>query len=262
MALCSVSFFGSALGMHATMDVIVPSGPGPFPVLYLLHGFSDDHTGWRKNVPIERFMEKRPMIVVMPAGGKGYYLNDPRPTGLALEDHILKDVIGFVDQTFRTIPTRQGRGVAGNSMGGFGALMLTLKHPDLFSAASAMSGAVYFLSMAHPKKNPHQTALMEILAGESGVFDLAAKVKAAGQYRFVDDRTPACSVENALAVRMDCGSEDFLIEPNRRFHKHLETIGVTHQYDEFPGVHDWQYWTDHVGLTLDFMQKHLTPGRC
>ena len=133
MALCSVQLFGESIQKASGMNVILPDAQGPFGVLYLLHGLSDDHTIWCRRTSIERYAAELPLIVVMPDGHRSFYCNDPRPGGCAYEDHIVTDVVGFVDRTFPTIADRAGRAIGGLSMGGYGAMMLALRHPDLFS---------------------------------------------------------------------------------------------------------------------------------
>jgi putative tributyrin esterase len=128
MAWCDLHFRGTAVLKHTNMYVILPEGEGPFPVLYLLHGLSDDYSVWMRRTRIEVYAEKYPLIIVMPDGHRSWYVNDPRLGGLAYEDLIVKDVVGLVDRTFPTVRSREGRAVAGLSMGGYGAIMLGLRH--------------------------------------------------------------------------------------------------------------------------------------
>ena len=133
MACCTLYFHSPALMKACSMTVIVPeSGVGepPFPVCYLLHGLSDDHTSWARRTSIERYVANLPLIVVMPDGGRGFYTDAVE--GPAYERHLIEDVIGFVDRTFQTIRVRRGRVIGGLSMGGFGAMKLALKFPQLF----------------------------------------------------------------------------------------------------------------------------------
>ncbi len=246
MAFCEVKFSGQSIGKHTSMDVIVPnSGSGPFPVLYLLHGLSDDCTRWRRQTSIERYVEDLPLIVVMPDGGRSFYVNDPRPGGRAYEDHIVKDVVGFVDRVFPTIAAARGRAVAGLSMGGYGAMMLALKHPDLFCAGAAHSGAFLF---AHEKRQWVQgkedvTFLNQAVRPKDyDVFRLAAACK-------TRRRRPA--------LRFDCGLDDWLLASNRAFHTHLDKLGLAHEYAEHPGGHSWDYWDIHIRETLAFVRKAM-----
>ena len=244
MAFCSISFTGEALGKCNGLDVILPEGKaGPFPVLYLLHGLSDDQTIWGQQVPVRDLVRDLPLIVAMPDGGKGFYCDNPAPGGGQYESHVVRDVIGFMDRTFPTIASREGRAVAGNSMGGFGAFVLALKHPELFYAAVSHSGAMYFAHGQHPTGNDYVEALEAALPpGKYDLFRLAAAAHAGG---------------NLPALRMDCGVEDFLLEANRGFHAWLEEQSIPHEYAEHPGGHDWQYWRDHIGETLAFVTRSM-----
>ncbi len=247
MATCTVSFKGESLGRCNHLDVILPdAGDGPFPVLYLLHGLSDNQTIWNRHVPLADLCRDRRLIVVMPDGAKGFYCNDPRPAGDAWEDHIVRDVVGFVDRTFPTVPARDGRALAGNSMGGYGAVMLALRHPDMFAAAVSHSGALYFAHAERPMGHAFASALAAAMPAEKyDVFRLAERLAGSGPLP---------------ALRLDCGLDDALIGPNRAFHARLEAAGIAHEYAEHPGGHDWRYWRDHVGETLAFVEKHLAGG--
>lgn len=242
MALCEVRFFSSSLQKQETMNVIVPDGGGPFPTLYLLHGMSDDYSAWMRRSSIERYAEKYRLMVVMPDGHRSFYVNDPRPGGLAYEDHIIKDVIGQADRLLPTIRSRRGRAVAGLSMGGYGAMMLAMKNPSKFAAAAAHSGAMFFAHEKLAGRDDINVLASSLPRGEYDLFSLARKL-AAGRTR--------------LAIRFDCGAEDFLIQANRRFDAHLNKLGIDHQYAEHPGQHTWDYWDVHVQETLRFCRQNL-----
>jgi putative tributyrin esterase len=244
MATCSISFRGQVLQQCRNMDVLVPDNcPGPLPVLYLLHGLSDNQTVWNRLVPLADVAGALPLIVVMPDGGRGFYVNNPAPGGSPYEDHIVSDVVGFVDRVFPTIPTRQGRAIAGNSMGGYGAIMLALRHPDVFAAAVGHAGAYFFAHGPRPGAPSPVSELAAVLpAGKYDCFRLAEAAKAAG---------------NVPAIRLDCGAQDVLVDSSRQFHAHLTALGIDHEYAESPGEHCWQYWRQHVGETLEFVMRHV-----
>ena len=105
---------------------------------------SDDHTAWARRSNIERYVDGLPMTVIMPNGERSFYSDAVSNPKAAFETFMTRDLIQFVDSTFQTIPTREGRVIAGLSMGGYGAFKLALKHPDLFQAAVSHSGAVAF----------------------------------------------------------------------------------------------------------------------
>jgi putative tributyrin esterase len=230
------------------MTVIVPEGSvgtPPFPVCYLLHGLSDDHTSWTRQTSLERHVAGLPLIVVMPDGGRGFYCD--AVDGPAYERHLLDDVIGFVDRTFHTMPERQGRVIGGLSMGGYGAIKLALKYPQLFCSAVSHSAA---LDVQRRLERPEVAAEMRRIfgpapgGGPNDPYALAATI----------DRTLL------PALRLDCGLEDGLLEENRAFHRHLEQLGIPHEYAECPGAHTWEYWDCHIQEALAFHQRVLGLG--
>jgi len=242
MAFASMEFFADSIQKMSGLTAILPNSAGPWPVLYLLHGLSDDHTVWCRRTSLERYVSDLPLLVVMPDGHRSFYCNDPRPDGCAYEDHIVRDVVGFVERVFPCMGRRRGRAIAGLSMGGYGAIMLGLRHPDVFCAVSSHSGAPLFAHQPIPDR-PDVEALANCLPpGEYDCFALAEKRKS-------DGRLPA--------IRMDCGTEDRLAKPNRSFHAHLEALGVPHVYEEYPGEHTWAYWDEHIGRTLAFVMEQF-----
>ena len=246
MALCEVHYFSPALGMQTSAYVIVPEAEGrrQFPVLYLLHGLSDDHTIWLRRTSIERYVEGLPLMVVMPNGGRGFYCDAAE--GFAYDTAISRDLIGFIDRVFPTRNDRSGRCIGGLSMGGYGSLALALRHPDLFCSAASHSGAVAF---GHRMQAPDEALASEWrrilgpdpVGGPNDLFALAAAI----------DR------EHLPAIRIDCGTSDFLLEDNRAFHQHLVDLGIPHAYAEYPGEHNWAYWDEHVQEQILFHARAL-----
>jgi putative tributyrin esterase len=248
MACATLHFHSPALAKACSMTVIVPEGSvgqPPFPVCYLLHGLSDDHTSWARHTSIERHVAGLPLIVVMPDGGRGFYCD--AVDGPAYERHLLDDVIGFVDRTFHTMPERQGRVIGGLSMGGYGAIKLALKYPQLFCSAVSHSAA---LDVQRRLERPEVAEEMRRIfgpapgGGPNDPYALAATI----------DRTLL------PALRLDCGLEDGLLEENRAFHRHLEQLGIPHEYAECPGAHTWEYWDCHIQEALAFHQRVLGLG--
>ena len=243
MAVCEFHLNqNNALGKMAAFTAIVPDDkPGPFPVLYLLHGLSDDHTAWTRRSGIENHVMGLPLIVVMPNGERGFYTDARDNPRAAFETNIVRDVVGFVDRTFRTVPSREGRALAGLSMGGYGAFKLALKHPDMFCAAVSHSGALGFARRDFSQENDWGREWRPVFGaspagGPEDVFALAA----------------ASDPATRPALRFDCGVDDVLIEENRALHTHLDALGIPHEYQEHPGEHNWKYWNTHIQDTLKF----------
>src|SRR2546423_14956174 len=117
MACCTVNFHSPALAKACSMNVIFPEsrvGAPPFPVYYLLHGLSDDHTIWARRTSIERYVANLPLMVVMPDGERGFYTDAKE--GYKFETALIKDLIGFIDRSFNTKAERAGRCIGGLSM--------------------------------------------------------------------------------------------------------------------------------------------------
>ncbi len=256
MAFCELKYFSKSLEKCVAANVILPEidHPGPFPVLYLLHGLSDDHTMWQRRTSIERYVQNLPLMVVMPDTGRGFYIDAKE--GPAWESSIINDLIPFIDSRFNTVASRQGRCLAGLSMGGYGAVRFALKFPNLFSAAVSHSGAVAFahwnLSAENRPDNAFGVEMCRIIGENSsgGPDDLYTMA----------ENLPA---DSRPALRLDCGVDDFLLPANRDFHAHLETIGFPHTYLEFPGAHTWEYWDLHIREAVAFMAEQLSiaPGK-
>ncbi len=251
MAFATINYYSHSLEHASTFYVLFPDSPDakePWGTYYLLHGLSDDHTTWMRRSLLERYTLGMPLVVVMPDGGRGWFTN--AVDGDAYEDDLLKDVMRLVERNFPVKKERAGRAIGGLSMGGYGAVKIALKHPELFASADAHSGVLGLVR--HPLESKRLTREFTRIFGKSpkggpeDPFTLAEEVDR--------DRLPA--------LRIDCGQEDPFILQNRAFHAHLEELKIPHEYHEYPGTHDWQYWDHHLREALAFHAKHLDlhPG--
>ncbi len=243
MANLTLNYFNPSLGKATSANVLLPDPgiPGPYAVFYLLHGFSDDHTVWQRRTSLERYVAGLPVIVVMPDGGLSFYCDDP--DGMKWETAIAVDLVKYVDTLFQTRADRTGRCIGGLSMGGYGAVKLALKHPETFASATSHSGAMGF---AHSS------------------WERYASVIRINQFKHLYEKSVAGGAEDLFALaekldptlrpslRIDCGTEDFLLEDNRNYTAHLKSIGYAHEYEEFPGSHEWGYWDTHVQRAIAF----------
>lgn len=238
MTLHQIHYHSAPIGMQTTMWAVVPQRPGPMPVVYQLHGHSDDHSIWLRRTTIEMHAERIGAIVVMLYGERSFY-HDDKPGHRLWEQHILRSV-DLVDATFRTIADRRGRAVGGLSMGGYGALALALRHPHLFGSAVSHSGVV------------DAAALMAASKPGEGIGDDMRRVFGARLGHDADIFKLALRAKPLPQLHIDCGSEDFLIAGNRKLHAHLERKGVAHVYREYPGSHNWAYWEARLPESFDF----------
>jgi len=245
MAFCDVHWFSKVLGKQVGTYVILPdAGSPPYAVYYLLHGLSDDHTIWHRRTRIEWYVRDLPLMVVMPDGFRGFYTNND--DGPAYAAYTAEELVGFIDRTFPTAACREKRCVGGLSMGGYGALRLGLGYPDRFVSANSHSGA---LTVGEQEESdafngPERARIFGVnpKGTDHDLFRLARQARDAG---------------NLPHLRIDCGTDDFLIEPNRKFHCDLQNLGIDHEYEEHPGTHSWDYWDEHVQNAIAFHAKHL-----
>ncbi len=238
MALCQVNWFSNVINKMVVANVIVPDGPGPFATFYLLHGLSDDHSAWLRRTRIEMYAAAYPMIVVMPDGFRGFYTNNNQ--GPAYGQYIGQELCDFIERTFHARPERAARMIGGLSMGGYGALRIALGYPDRFISATSQSGAVMRGSGAGAGQVGDEFSQIFGPSPEGSEHDLvhlAHRAAAAGELPH---------------MRLDCGTSDFLLEQNRDFHRRLRALKIPHEYDEFPGDHNWDYWDLHVRQALRF----------
>ncbi|MFZ4506086.1 MAG: alpha/beta hydrolase [Fimbriimonas sp.] len=242
MAFVQVRFFSEALGKQTECFVLLPEAPIPKPwhVMFLLHGHSDDHSIWQRRTSIERYVEGLPLVVVMPDAAKSFYCDGVQ--GPAYNRAIAYELPDLVERWF----SPGGEWCAsGLSMGGYGAFRIALERPELFKSAVSHSGAVGFAhQLEYFAENRNSEEFRRIVgdARTGGPNDLFELVKAT---------SPLPS------LRFDCGTEDFLLQDNRLFRDYLVESGIPHEYEEFPGSHNWAYWDLHVQDAIAFHRKNL-----
>ena len=259
MAYYNISYFSKALCREASFQMLIPndlrpedpSGENeynkrPMGTLFLLHGY----TGSACNYVPEGLPEKYNFAIVMPSGENSFFLNG-LSTGHAFQTLLGEELVDYVRNTFGLAKDPEYTGIAGLSMGGFGAIHTGLAYPETFGMIGAMSSALIVHEVAEMKPgqgNPvanyeyYRECFGEpekLLESDNNPETLVRKIKASG------GKMPKMYV--------CCGTEDFLIEPNRQFHAFLESEGVEHVYEEDPGIHDMVFWKDHIAKIVPWM---------
>ena len=214
---------------------------GSLPVVILLHGVYCSHWGWAfkadAHVSLQDMIDSRevpPMILAMPSDGlwgdgSGYFKHNGRD----FENWIVSDIPQLVHEVTGNAKDAP-HFIGGLSMGGFGALCLGARHPDRFVAFSAHSSVTRFADLVPHLQESWDDYGIDPLQSRSVIDEIMANRDRIGHFRF------------------DCGTEDFLIEHNRRLAHDLESAGIPFEYAEFPGAHDWPYWKEHVRKTFRF----------
>jgi putative tributyrin esterase len=255
-------------------NVVLPFGydePGSttrYPVLYLLHGVSQNYTVWaRQGVPF--YADMYNVIIVMPDGGNSWYVNWAESEAGQKndwEDHIVRDVVGHVDANFRTIAQREGRAIAGFSMGGYGAVTLGLRHPDLFVSVGSTSGALEHARQearrirgGGPPRASRQASTEPNPAIEIEGFSSQAERTPLGREFVTADQAEAHDPfllvrqvprERLPHIYIDCGTEDDLIEGAREFARTLMEMDVPFDFMQMPGGHNGAYSTQSIGRII------------
>ncbi len=253
MAHLRCDFYSDALGLSTSMTVILPqqtstqigmagrAGDGAPPVLYLLHGLSDDDTTWVRRTSIERYAAPLGLAVVMPQVHRSFY-NDQAYGGRYWEfltDELPALVTGF----FRVSDRREDTFAAGLSMGGYGALRWALNRPDRFAAAASLSGAVNINGLRTGRDRPDDPRMFERIFGaepvpaDADLFDLI---------RSVDP-------ERCPALYVGCGTEDALEPDNRAFVDACRDAGHHPKTSFVPGEHEWGLWDTEIQQVLDWL---------
>ncbi len=230
-----------------------------YPVTYLLHGYGDADDGWIQFGEVNRLADDAikagkipPMIIVTPDGFTSFYINTADGK-LNYEDFFIKELIPHIEKTYKVKAERKYRGIAGLSMGGYGALMYALKYPNLFAAAAPLSAAVWTDN--------------DIINLDEGMFNGLFGNSMGKNLKGKDRLTPAWLSNSPLAIIekktkeelstvrywIDCGDDDFLTIGNAQLHIALTNKNVPHEYRVRDGAHNWTYWRTGIIDALAFI---------
>lgn len=241
----AVQLQSNLVGKVLPYSVVLPRGYGlitsrrtRYSVLYLLHGWSGNYSSWVKNTGLTQYASEHQLIVVTPEGDNGWYTDSATVPSDKYETYILKELIADVDSRYRTIADRRGRGVAGNSMGGYGALKFGLKHSEMFSFAGSMSGAL------DASKRTDEASLMQAFGEPNSPVRESNDLQRLAR-EFPPERQPLLPY-----LYLDCGSDDPWLATNRDFVNILLERKMVHEYRQVPGGHIWAYWDRQVREVL------------
>ncbi|MDC0874299.1 alpha/beta hydrolase-fold protein [Flavobacteriaceae bacterium] len=226
-----------------------------YPVLYLLHGYTDDHTGWVQFGEVKHIADKAinegsatPMIIIMPDADTGLpgYTNSISGKW-NYEDFFFNELMPHVEDRFRIKKNKRYRAIAGLSMGGGGSFLYALHRPDLFSSAAPLS------AWMGPKnlEEMNDFAIRENIKFNEA--DLEPFLKQNNPLELID----SMSQESLNSVRwyIDCGDDDFLYEGNSMMHIKMRDKQINHEFRIRDGGHTWDYWRSALPTVLSFISK-------
>ena len=257
------SLYSSVLGAAVKFNVYLPDGYGKtaseYPVVYLLHGLSDDYTAWAGRGGVQlvadeliRSGEAVPMVIVMPnAGGADIhntwngYFNMP---GWNYEDFFFSEFIPSVEQKYSCGGSKGRRAIMGLSMGGGGSTVYAQRHPDMFSSCYAMS------AWLDNKTN-------EVSDGKEGkdkFWYVCEAVKEHSALEFLDNADKETLKKlRTVAWFLDCGDDDFLLQQSMDFHMKMRKAKVHSEFRVRDGVHNWEYWHLALRWSLPFASRNF-----
>ena len=252
-----LSMTSKILKMDRKYAVYLPAGyetsQRSYPVLYLLHGSGDDHTGWVQFGEVLLIADKAildgsatPMVIVMPdanTGQKGYF-NDTKGQW-RYEDFFFQEFMPFIEKTYRIKADKRYRAISGLSMGGGGTYIYALHHPELFSAACPLSASPGPLNLEEAKKRLART--------DPNVADsVVAKYYNSQSVLGLIDKMPE-DQKKAVRWYIDCGDDDFLGEGNCLIHIAMRKKEIPHEFRIRDGAHNWTYWRESLPKVLEFV---------
>lgn len=230
-----------------------------YPVVYLLHGYTDDNTGWLQFGEVNRYADKAiadgtipPMIIVMPNGDSSWYINsyDGKEK---YEDFFVKEFIPGIEKQYRIKSEKRFRGIAGLSMGGYGTMIYALKYPELFAAAAPLSAGIFGDDEMTMMPESQWNIIFAPLFGK----DLKGKDRLNKAWY---DNSVLSIIEkkngaelNKVRYWIDCGDDDFLFNGNSLLHIALRRKLVKHEYRVRDGGHTWEYWRTGITDALKFI---------
>jgi S-formylglutathione hydrolase FrmB len=231
-----------------------------YPVLYLLHGYTDDEVGWTQFGEVKAIadrqiqsMEMTSMVIAMPDGGVSWYINSADGK-VKYEDFFIKEFMPHIEGTLRIRAEKQFRAIAGLSMGGHGTMIMAVKYPQLFAAAAPLSAAIF--------------TRQELINMPEETWDNVLSIPY-GKYTGEDRMTDHMNKNSILSLvgnaqtddlkkvkyYIDCGDKDFLIKGNMELHALLIDKKVPHEFRIRAGIHNWEYWRTALPEVFKFISS-------
>jgi S-formylglutathione hydrolase FrmB len=261
-AVQTINFKSKLVGATLPYIVELPPGyedPSPrakrYPVLYLLHGLGGSYQNWTAKTRLREYAAQYRMIIVTPEGSEGWYTDGATAANDKYESYLLQELIPDVEHRFRAIRRRQGRAIAGLSMGGYGALKFGVKHPEKFVFAGSMSGALDPAVRSETNQGFAWGFVRPSILKVFGAEDSLVRVTNDLHRLFRD--LPASRIKLLPYLYFDCGTEDGFLKTNRDLEAILRERKIPHEYRELPGKHEWAYWDQQVREVLKLAAERM-----
>lgn len=250
------SFYMPSLGRTKKLSVLLPGkydAAIQYPVLYLLHGYSGGRDDWWTKTKLREYVRDIPLIVVMPDGENSWYANSAMEPSERFEDYIVNDLPQYIHKLYSIDTTRQA--IAGLSMGGYGAMMLGLRHPSKYEFVGSLSGAITFPRGMNDTTRAAERSLFPSLRRAFG--EKPNNSRNAHDVFVLYRQTSKDSLPYVyMAIGIQDGYRSFL-PAHRAFTDLLRTYGAAYEYHETQGGHNWQFWDREIQPLLRRMREVL-----
>ena len=246
MAISKVNFRSEVLGKVTSMNIYLPDkeNSSPMPVIYLLHGWSDNDEAWLTATSLERYASDYEFAIVMPQVDLSYYTDMVH--GNRYWTFLSEELPALVRKWFRISDQKEANFVAGLSMGGYGATKLALTYPDRFNSFASLSRAMDVVELWKRDRNRDKAfstifgSINELEGSKNDLFYLLEKTKRNSQVKMLQI----------------CGTEDFLYQDNLKFRKKAQEIIEDFHYVEMPGDHNWAFWDQTIQIVLKWFNEN------
>lgn len=221
-----------------------------YPLVYLLHGHGGDYKSWSQITDLQKLADEYQFLIVCPDGlKKSWYINSPNQDSTQYESFFVKELIPLIARKYAENPSKIF--ITGNSMGGYGAMWLFIKHSNLFLSAGSTSGV---LNLRYSANKKTLTYLLGDYSDENALFD---------------DYSPINLLKNIDGTKkeviFDCGTEDYLYVTSQQFKQKCDELKIKATYSAQPGAHTNEYWSKSILLHFKFFaeqaEKQIPPKK-
>ncbi len=263
MAYIQMNYFSKCLMRTVTINAIVPvdkegNEKKKFKTLYLLHGIFGNYTDWINGTRLQRWAEDHDLAVIMPCGENKFYVDNEK----TLEFHsrfVGEELVEITRQLFPLSKKREDTFIGGLSMGGYGAVINGLKYHKTFGTIIGLSSA-FILDMLPLSNDDEGTEYLYRRCYLESIFGDFDKVKGSDKDYCALVKKIKENKGKFPDIYLACGSEDFLIKENRAYRDFLKENKVKFTYVESPGVHNWDFWDEHILKAIEYLNLKQNKG--
>lgn len=246
-----VRFESDLLGCETYYRAILPESRQTSGVLYLLHGLFGSPENWIENTDVIRYAASRNFLIICPDGGDNWYTDNPA-AGHQHESFILDELIPHAEGKFNIGGSRGSRAIAGISMGGYGAFKMAFHRPELFCLAASLSGAFHAAEI-----ETRGDRWSELLPSIYNIFGEDLRLRKQNSLPAIVLNYPADKIAGLPHFYFDCGIEDEFLQANAALAELMRNKGITHEFRQFPGGHDWDHWNLRLENILEKTADHF-----